>query len=156
VYSWGVTKKEMREIIFRAWDYTHWKMMNGNIWVQAHWPINIWVEFTDFEEWHFVTYPLPNHELMQYTWLKDKNGTMIFEWDILADEKDYKSGNYMAFEVFYHDWDCSHGVGFKLNRTHCHWSRAWWCIPVFVPKEVKKLKVIWNIYENTELLINPL
>lgn len=77
----------------------------------------------------------------QYTGLKDKNGTKIFEGDIVqwTDELNtYKSSveycgdkyNYPAFDLVKHDYECN---GLQFIREDC-------CI-----------EVIGNIYDNPEL-----
>ena len=69
-------------------------------------------------------------KIMQYTGLKDKNGTEIYEGDIYKDEEN------MLWEVIF-DEGC-----FKLENIH---------IPgrMFITKDIE---IIGNKYENPELL----
>ncbi len=113
----------MREIKFRAWDWNR-ILSDPKIW---------------FSEWKY-NYSI-NDELscsdyiyMQYTWLKDKNWREIYEGDIIQ----YKP-NWNYWEVKFIDWcfkamrkiSDPHKESFIINNYH---------------------EVIWNIYENKELI----
>lgn len=97
--------------------------------------------------------------LVQCTGLKDKNSKLIFEGDLLrypAKDKDEET-NFVICEVFFHNNDCcdTH-TGFQMNRFHfkgnlcgiINYGRKY----NFIPKNVEKMEVIGNIYENPELL----
>jgi uncharacterized phage protein (TIGR01671 family) len=94
--------------------------------------------------------------VMQFTGLKDANDKEVYEGDILreAPKNDWEETNYSCFEVFFHDGDANsdYNIGFTMNRMHNHGSVCGGYIPSFKPKSLKKMCVIGNIYENSELL----
>lgn len=78
--------------------------------------------------------------LGQYTGLKDKNGTKIFEGDIL------KQAPYMCDEnpcVVCYDTEVGSGIGFYLYT---------YCDRQVLSDEWEDFEVIGNIYDNPELL----
>lgn len=93
----------------------------------------------------------------QYTGLKDKNGTKIYDGDLLRfPAKDrYEKDNYVLYEVFWHDNDCaSNHIGWQMNRLHfqgalCGIDTG---LVTFLPKYVNKMEVIGNVYDNKYLL----
>lgn len=94
--------------------------------------------------------------LGQFTGLQDKDGKEIYEGDLLRDvpKSDWDMINYSCFEVFFHDGDANsdYNIGYTMNRMHNHGSVCGGYIPSFKPKQVSKMIVIGNIYENPELL----
>lgn len=90
----------------------------------------------------------------QFTGLTDKNGTKIFEGDILRKPtKDkWEELNFVSYEVFFHDNDhCESSIGYQMNRQHFHGSV---CGTEeyfrFIPRNTKRFEIIGNIHENKE------
>ena len=107
----------MREIKFRAWNNNPWFMTSI-------------VTLVDVYNWFAW---LNWKEIMQYTWLKDKNGKDIYEGDIIwwsyfCEQDKIIENSVVTFE----DWM------FLCNDD---------IRPDFVQREI-----IWNIYENPNLL----
>lgn len=95
-------------------------------------------------------------EVMQYTGLKDKYGTEIYEGDILRlpAQTTYEVTTYNSFEVFWHGNDSTPtDCGLVLGRLTPHGNSAGgYCGYKLVPETCKRMIVIGNIYENPELL----
>jgi len=86
-----------------------------------------------------------NHDerdFMQYTWLKDKNWKEIFEGDIIK----YKT-NKIQFSLvqWISDW---FKIVKRISPTSTRTSTLWNFIAEY------QCEVIWNIYENPDLLTN--
>jgi len=91
-------------------------------------------------------------ETMEWIGLKDKHKTHVYDGDILSDCSSPMAEHCCWFEVFWHDGDAaSGGVGYKL-RFVTHHAICGGVTPVVLPKNLSKMKVIGNIYENPELL----
>ena len=106
-----------REIKFRAWD---WKEMYS--------PSIDWWDFS-------ISQVLNDTDnLMQYTWLRDKNWKEIYEWDIV------KVWDYEWLEIVFQDGRFI-PLLWEDDEYEDDWTR-------------ETLEVIWNIYENKELLTN--
>lgn len=79
---------------------------------------------------------------MQSTGLKDKNGKLIYQGDILGD---IYEGLYIHYCEHCHQFQLySQGYGCMACNGDIHW--------IEVVEDNKKLEVIGNIYENKELL----
>ncbi len=119
----------MRPIKFRGW-YKNEKLM---------FPI---AEITFHKDWDIIAFPLTreaissylvwgNVVLMQSTWLKDKNGRDIYEWDIVKIEDEcygvYRDEEYLEYYIM-------NGEDNEPMYSYAHYE------------------VIGNIYENPELV----
>jgi uncharacterized phage protein (TIGR01671 family) len=96
---------------------------------------------------------------MQCTGLKDSKGIDVYEGDILREkpENKWEQENFVAFEVFFHDGDANtdYNIGYNMCRTHYFGSVCGThYVPSFKPKNVSKMQVIGNIYQNPELINN--
>ena len=122
----------MREIKFRAWD--------GESMVS---PCNIWDSSDPFTMW-LNDLPYPNSILMRFTGLLDKNGTEIYEGDIVYSEccspDDPAYGHYG--ETYKVECDAPNG-GFNLRDIDGIYTE------VDYPEG---LEIKGNIYEHPELL----
>ncbi len=86
---------------------------------------------------------LNNVVLMQCTGLKDKNGKLIYEGDIVTFEKSEKTRKLRKGIVEYYLNYCWFFVEVEENK----WARPFHTIP-----DRQYLEVIGNIYENADLL----
>jgi uncharacterized phage protein (TIGR01671 family) len=113
----------MREFRFRAWDKDEKRMYDWT---------NI---MTGFMQGFFSdTY---NVELMQFTGLHDKNGTPIYEGDILSN----KTGR-ICKVVWFEAQACFDAKPLTSKGTSA----------LFTPNYWRHCEVIGNIYENKELI----
>lgn len=129
----------MREIRFRAlskadnqmFNVDYMKLDNGNV------PYVNGEVFSKNDGW--VVYELDDDfKLMEYTGLKDKNGTEIFECDIIK-AKFIKDGSEATGWIEYFDKDAS---------FICHLKGGDYALLV----ALSELEVIGNIYNNKEFL----
>lgn len=95
----------------------------------------------------------------QCTGLKDKNGKLIYEGDLLRypAKDEYEKKHFCAREVFFQDNDCCDiHIGWQMNRVHFQGCLCGENVNPFLykfkPKNVSKMEIIGNIYENYELL----
>jgi uncharacterized phage protein (TIGR01671 family) len=123
--------KQTREIKFRAWDKKDKEFVEW-------WEFSISEEEIYIHDW-CVNWGRDRFELLQYTWLKDKNWKEIYEWDIV--------NAWSAWSNAICEVKRSKGtVSFFLYRyPDVCWHISWedW-------KEI--FEIIWNIYENSDLL----
>jgi len=122
----------IRDIKFRAWIKEQ-KQMVEVIELNFHQATiaSIYDDYTNGEqEWDLEDFK--NVELMQYVGLKDKDGTEIYEGDILFDESDEHTGLVNFNEG---------GFAFSFENITEPLANNHWC-----------MEVIGNIYENPELL----
>lgn len=130
-----------REIKFRAYDTREWKMSYSWL-IDFSWDIMKWIT------------------IIQYTWLKDLHWKEIYEWDIVKYKWIYE------WVVVFWEYRLENFTKHDLQLHH-----SWWYIKDWIKKysikelyynlqidySIKKdwinyLEVIWNIYENKDLL----
>lgn len=93
------------------------------------------------DEWDMSEFSFDEVELMQYTWLKDKNGKIIYESDIV-EVNTFEHWNIRMYVIYDaplfllspNIWEKINVMNFSTPNVH--------------------ETVIWNIYENPELLWN--
>ena len=140
----------MRKFKFRAWDNEQKKMFYSKM-----------EQFDDSLNFRFGHFDTEEPVYMQFTGLYDKNGTPIYEGDIVAGEsfetsmlKHWKNGllKHLDYEVEflpeiyvikYHE------ASFKTFNLKGNWVAV---LNHHVSSEVEDLQVLGNIFENPELL----
>lgn len=126
----------MREIKFRAYN-KHTKKMYEVEWLSFRYNLLIVSANEDWER----KQKLSDFELMQYTGLKDKNWKELYEGDIY----DLKTWSKVYYRWYIRILDTYSGFRHKTIKTErVHRYKYWpgW----------NKFEIIWNIYENPELL----
>lgn len=118
-------KLSAREIKFRAWNNVSKSMSK---------PFTF-EEIRDEEsEANYTVFD----NIMQYTWLKDKNWVEVYEGDILncTAPKPYHTDSKTSYVVFK-----QREARFELQKDAC--------LPI---GRYTEIEVIWNIFENQEIL----
>jgi len=154
----------MRELRFRCFDTLSPKMYTGHsLSIGSNGSFAYLEDDGNWKEYHDDNII----KVMQFTGLKDKNGTGIYESDILKGfrkeqkDKDGTSGYWIQDSVIWRNG------GFKLfgrNLTDCYtkdnnhiWQFMWHEQGGLINKtgwyyQIDEIEVIGNIYENPELL----
>ena len=132
-----------RAIKFRAWDkskncWEHRFRIDSDGGVIVHRP-------SDKEPWVLEWREFSDYELMQYTGLKDKNGTEIYEGDIVRVKYRRDDSSFIApVQWGEYSFDGYYGmVGFNLDYP---------CEVSFDSQECNRFEVIGNVFENGDLL----
>ena len=135
----------MRPIKFRAWNGE--KMTRGfDLWdINYEWFPSLCLDDSGEEI-------MPHIQFMQYTWLKDKNGVEIWEWDIVWDGNDivwidnYSKVEYdeeFSWFIIYVPWLIT-----PLHEAIEDWNTT----DGSTGKNVSWVYVVGNIYESPELI----
>lgn len=136
----------MREINFRAWSGSKKAMYRV-------------LGYSDKEQCFFVQgkgrgkAPLADIVLMQYTGLKDKNGTKIYEGDLIRIDGKYKPGIY---KVIWDDYRVAWwGQNIRLEFREREMEDDFFQLLGAWQGEISE--VIGNVYENPEIedMFNP-
>lgn len=120
----------MREIKFRAWDNLNkymWDVMQYLPYAGRIWTVKIQHNWGQ-------SYMCDEFELLQFTGLLDKNGKEIYEGDILS-----------TYPVL---WNEKYNV--QVKWIDWCWISNW----MMWKFQAQNSEIIWNIYENPELLWN--
>lgn len=129
-----------REIKYKTWDAYNKRML----WIISMHNLLYW----DTPEWIYTNW-MPNEclDFLQYTWLKDKNWKEIYKGDILyagcyPAKNKYKVCFWIAKINDNEDYGDNQISWFYLEdkKTKYHFDN------------VSNYEVIWNIYENPELI----
>lgn len=126
----------MREIKFRAYHFRRKEMYivdeinHIDTW-SSRWMLWMnWLDFTiGIQGWEHN-----DCEIMQFTWLLDKNGKEIYTWDIVSFICDWEEYIWEVKDNFYHQ-SCVF-IGWKIYHID----------------NAMKWEIIWNIYETPELI----
>ena len=122
---------------FRAWTE------EGKTMYYDVYPFKDGTLLLSYDEIAFDEVPASDFILMQSTGLKDKNGSEIFEGDIVK----YKSGCYTYTEEVAYNKNFS---GFGVRDANTDIIFTFWVLAENV--DLSSLEVIGNIYQNPELL----
>jgi len=103
-------------------------------------------------EWDDYEYQVDNMNIRLWTWLIDKNGTEIYEWDFLKSIESWvivqvKIGHYDDSRSSQHDI-----VWVYMEQVSNEKLPLWINKAVFTKSSTSIVEVIGNIYQNPELL----
>ncbi len=125
----------MREIKFRAWDIDKKQFVY----------VNIGQDDVCLDDGiSTIEMPLYHSDFEQYTGLKDKNGKMIYEGDIVSEEFEY--GGEKTKTIWQVRW-CDDECAFEL-----HYVSGFELDDCSLDADEEDYEVIGDIHENPELL----
>lgn len=133
----------MRELLFRGkrvdnGEWVYGDFMHGN--ERKSLRDSIWVY--DSETQSFNDYEIKPETVGQYTGLNDKNGTKIFEGDILSEKPPMNNVSYIGYVAY------DEGISaWKFMILNGHTYNG-----VILGSYSKSYKVIGNVHDNPELL----
>lgn len=148
----------MRTIKFRAWDKEEKKMWTVKL-------ISFDEELIRITDSQYDCFPSNQFELMQFTWLLDKNWKEIYEGDIVSLQEwhdswavrfDWRNANCSEIFLEIKDIFTLRGLNIEWRTFNSFWYKdeeerfkLFWS-----GYYIETAEVIWNIYENPELLSN--
>lgn len=145
----------MRDIKFRAWIIDEDKMIYAgcldnprNYYIRNDWKLFRIVKLSDKKWQNFLSIET-KCEIMQYTWLKDKNGKEIYFWDILATSNQDKDYDIWGKEDYW--YTVVEENIYELWIVYSKWHMTYDVESIY---HFRFCEVIGNIYENPELLWN--
>ena len=142
-YKFRVWDKENKEMLYQGSNTTHNNSVMDCRIVLDELGFDVLVRLYGKDEYEYRN----NCELMQYTGLKDKNGTEIYEGDIVKAKDPYKLNSKERFytcEVVFTD-----GALFMLKHKTVKWGKE---EVHYYNMRIMEIEVIGNIFENPELL----
>ena len=129
----------MREIKFRAWY--DWKMFEEAL----MWAWLVPQVCNSNMDWVNLCIAEEEYSVMQYTWLKDKNWKEIYEGDVVEYPQNFDNS---AFWLM-----CPKSSGeIKYIDEYAQFNISWYFWGEDFYKNTQMIEVIWNVYENPELL----
>lgn len=123
----------MRKILFRGKRVDNGEWVISDCFYQCDGEIKLW-DNPNRDGWVNVK----PETIGQYTGIKDKNGTKIFEGDIVLADFEYKDER---MEVIFYQ------CGFKLKSKNCEYYYDY-----SIHDESADLEVIGNVFDTPELL----
>ena len=133
----------MREILFRAKTNKNGKWVEGLLWKKKYNSNNIYISYFPDKDDHEDVFCVNPETVCQYTGLSDRNGTNIFESDIVSISNSEDIGI-----VKYGLYDNKH-LGFYIEWTGaCHLYRQ----DIYYWAKNCLIKIVGNIFDNPELI----
>lgn len=145
----------MRDILFRGKRVDNQDWVYGNLVLNKSdgLLINVYIENTDINE--FRQWEVIPKTVGQFTGLTDKNGTKIFEWDILDLGQTVNGCNLFSVEwdKNRYGWNIRYHVKMNNPRLYEYSVESFFAIDEMTGEGVE---IIGNIHDNPDLLEKPL
>lgn len=134
----------MREIKFRAWNLKDFDYIDISDWISE-----------------YESRVLQENPVTQFTWLLDKNWKQIFEWDIIkvsiwtkANPKFFNKeiSYFEEYGIYAMKWQENWRKQDETIPFWKSWSSTTYSPYLLTKYWTSKLEIIWNIYENPELI----